>query len=182
MLLGAKIEACSHYGDRAVACEYHPFVAAVHSAYAQHRPLVLSPEMLWLLVAQGFANHVNLNAESMRHHFVPFEGKKKVVVRRDEFLKGSPENDWAGTYNEFAGKLVQFIGKENHDRIVWSFSTTGLEERAANDLVLMDAMKSYFEFGMATACGIPYVALEGTAEDWSRLHDKAEELGNVFSR
>ena len=94
-LLGAKIEACSHYGDRVVPSEYHPFVAAVHSAYAEHRPLVLSPDMFWLLVAQGFANHVNVNAEAMRHHFVQFEGKKKVVIRRDQFIKGSPENDWA---------------------------------------------------------------------------------------
>ena len=180
MLLGAKIEACSDYGDRVVPSEYHPFVAAVHSAYAEHRPLVLSPDMFWLLVAQGFANHVNMNAEAMRHHFVQFEGKKKVVIRRDEFIKGSPENDWAGAYSEFAGKLVEFIGKENHDRIVCPFSTTGLVERAANDLVLMDAMQSYFEFGCSTACGIPSVTLEGTAEDWSKLHDKTEELGKAY--
>jgi hypothetical protein len=180
MLLGGKIEACSHYGDRVVACEYHPFVAAVHSAYAEHRPLVLSPDMFWLLVAQGFANHVNMNSEAMRHHFVQFGGKKKVVVRRDQFIKGSLENDWAGAYNEFAGKLVEFIGKENHDRIVCPFSTTGLVERAANDLVLTDAMQSCFELGMYSMCGIPSVTLEGTAEDWSKLHDKTEELGKAY--
>ncbi len=179
-LLGAKIEACSHYGDRVVPSEYHPFVAAVHSAYAEHRPLVLSPDMFWLLVAQGFANHVNVNSEAMRHHFVQFDGKKKVIIRRDQFIKGSPENDWAGAYNEFAGKLVEFIGKEAHDRIVCPFSTTGLVERAANDLVLMDAMNSYFELGMHSLCGIPSVTLEGTAEDWSKLHDKTEDLGKAY--
>ena len=152
----------------------------MHSAYAQHRPLVLSPDMFWLLVAQGFANHVNVNSDAMRHHFVQFEGKKKVVIRRDQFIKGSPENDWAGAYNEFADKLVEFIGQENHDRIVCPFSTTGLVERAANDLVLMDAMQSYFEFGMSSRCGIPSVTLEGTAEDWSKLHDKTEELGKAY--
>lgn len=179
-LLGAKIEACSHYGDRVVPCEYHPFVAAVHSAYAEHRPLVLSPDMFWLLVAQGFANHVNLNSDAMRHHFGQFEGRKKVVIVRDQFIKGSPENDWAGAYNEFAGTLVEFIGKENHDRIVGPFSTTGLTERAANDLVLMDATQSYFDFGMVTRCGIPSVTLEGTAADWSKLHDKTEGLGKAY--
>ena len=179
-LSGAKVEACSHYGDRVVPCGFHPFVATVHSAYDQHRPLVLSPDMFWLLVAQGFANHVNANAEATRHHFVQFEGKKKVVIRRDEFIKGSPENDWAGAYGEFAGKLVEFIGQENHDRIVCPFSTTGLVERAANDLVLMDAMQSYFELSCSTMCGIPSVTLEGTAEDWSRLHDKTEKLGKAY--
>jgi hypothetical protein len=45
----------------------------------------------------------------------------------------------------------------------------------------MDAMQSYFELGMATGCGIPSVTLEGTADDWSRLHDKTEELGRAYS-
>ena len=178
--LGSKVEACSHYGDRVVACEYHPFTSCLHDSYAEHRPIIFSPDMFWLLIAQGFANHVNMNAEVMRHHFVDFQGKKKVIVRRDGFLKGSPENDWAGAYNEFAGKLVEFIGQDNHDRIVCSFSTTGLVERAANDLVLMDAMQSYFEFGCCTLCGIPCVTLEGTVEDWERLRDKTERLGEAY--
>ena len=182
MLLGAKIEACSHYGDRVLPSEYHPFVAAVHSAYADHRPLVLSPDMFWLLVAQGFANHVNANSDVMRDHFVQFEAKKKVVVRRDQFIKGSPENDWAEAYNEFGSKLVEFIGQENHDRIVCPFSTTGLVERAANDLVLMDAIKSYFELGMVTRCGIPSVTLEGTAEDWAKLARQDRGTGQDLRR
>ena len=179
-LLSAKIEACSHYDDKVVPCEYHPFVGAIHDAYASHRPIVFSPDMFWLVIAQGFANHVNQNAEKMRHHFVTFEGKKKVIVRRDEFIKGSPNNDWGGAYNEFADKLVEFIGQENHDAIVCPFSTTGTIERAANDLVLMDAMQSYFEFGMCTFCGIPSVTLEGTAEDWEKLRNKTESLGNRY--
>ncbi len=89
------VEACSRYHIQLVAnvC-FHPVVAAVHLAFNDHRPLVLSPDMLWLLVAQGFANHVNANAEVLRPRFVKHRGKVTIKVRRDDFVKGSPENPW----------------------------------------------------------------------------------------
>ncbi|MBL7775710.1 MAG: DUF4419 domain-containing protein, partial [Saprospiraceae bacterium] len=37
------------------------FLYAVYRAYAEHRPLVLSPDMVWLTILQGFSTHVNLN-------------------------------------------------------------------------------------------------------------------------
>ena len=40
-----KVEACSHYHGQIVATPYHPFVAAVHAAFKDHRPLVVSPDM-----------------------------------------------------------------------------------------------------------------------------------------
>jgi len=45
---------------------YHPLAAAVHCAFAQHRPLVLTPDAVWLTVAQGFAQHVNTHSKN-RH-------------------------------------------------------------------------------------------------------------------
>jgi hypothetical protein len=33
----------------------HPLLAAVHVAFAEHRPLVLSPDTIWLTIAQGTA-------------------------------------------------------------------------------------------------------------------------------
>ncbi|HUQ06910.1 MAG TPA: DUF4419 domain-containing protein, partial [Kofleriaceae bacterium] len=36
---------------------FHPFVAAVHAAFDEHRPLVLSPDAVWLCIAQGLATH-----------------------------------------------------------------------------------------------------------------------------
>src|SRR5689334_11391555 len=50
-------------------------LSAVHMAYAAHYPLVLSPDAIWLAIAQGFAQHVNANAERLRGKFVRYEGK-----------------------------------------------------------------------------------------------------------
>ena len=61
------VEACTRYHGRLLAdVSYHPVVAAVHRAFMEHRPLCLSPDMIWLMIIQGVANHINAHAEELR--------------------------------------------------------------------------------------------------------------------
>ena len=151
-------------------------VGAVHTAYDQHYPLVLSTDMIWQCVAQGFAIHVNKNAEKLRHMFVEHEGKKTIAVRRDEFVKGSPDNDWEGVFGDFSDEIRKNVGDEIHSLLTPEFSTTGPVERAAAQIVLMDAFKEYFEYEVQTSCGIPEITLEGTVDDWKKLREKTLSL------
>jgi hypothetical protein len=153
----------------------HGFMEAVHLSYAQHYPLILTPDSVWLTIAQGFGTHVNANAEALRKRFVQHEGKKMILIERDNFLKGSPDNDWQGCFNEFSDELAKDIGKKR-DLIVSNFSTTGAIEKATSELVLMDSMKSYFKYAVRTLCGIPNVTLTGTVEDWRSIRTRAENL------
>ncbi|MDI1449994.1 DUF4419 domain-containing protein [Polyangium sp. 6x1] len=179
---GARIEACGSNLDALVTCAdghavrlAHPFLLAVHEAFAQHYPLVLSPDDVWLCIAQGFGMHVNVYAEELRGRFVKHEGKVKIVVRRDGFVRGSPENDWPGCFAEFSDRIAEHVGKVR-DLVVADFSTTGPVERAASEVVLMSAMRAYFSFELLTMCGIPEITLLGTAEDWRNVRRRAEFL------
>jgi hypothetical protein len=82
---------------------------------------------------------------------------------------------------DFCEQITERIGGDNSVQIVTSFSTTGLVERAANAIVLMDTVKSYFRYRLRTRCGIPQVVLEGTADDWERLRDRTESLGKTYA-
>lgn len=180
-LVRSPLEAVSRLpkGDRAVAdLGMHQFVAAVGTSFASHYPLVLSPDSVWITIAQGLANHINRHAEDVRKKFVAHEGKVQIVIRRDSFMKGAPDNDWEGAFAEFSERIREHIGPVNHGMIVSDFSTTGAVERAASEVVLMDAMQSYFEYGMMTMCGIPDIELAGKVEDWERLRHKVD--GWVF--
>src|SRR5262245_7992184 len=54
--LGTPVEACSHYRGRFVAgVRSHPLIGALHGAFCDHRPVCLSPDIIWLTLAQGFA-------------------------------------------------------------------------------------------------------------------------------
>ncbi len=101
--LDGKVESCSQYHGQLVAnVRLHPLIHAVHWAFATHRPISLSPDIIWLTLTQGLAYHINANAEQLRHHFVKNEGKETIAVQRDDFVKGSPENPWPEVFNEFS--------------------------------------------------------------------------------
>jgi hypothetical protein len=169
-------EACSRYHGRLVeGVAAHPVIAALHRAFTQHRPLCLSPDMVWLLLCQGAAHHINLHAEDLRSRLVRHQGAVRIVVRRDDFVKGSPENPWGEVVGEFSARIREHAGPV-HDRFVPRFSTTGPAERVAAEIVLLDAVKSYFRYVLDTLCGIPAVTLEGTAEDWQELAERAREF------
>lgn len=145
----------------------------MHTAFAEHYPLTLSPDDVWLCLAQGFALHMEANAEALRSKFVRHEGQLTLSIVRDNFVKGSPENDWQGCFAEWSDAIAAHIGKKR-DLVVADFSTTGPIERAASEVVLMSAMKNYFSYLMLTRCGIPQITLLGTVGDWQSIRRRAE--------
>ncbi len=154
----------------------HPFLSALNTAFHQHYPIILSPDMIWLQILQGLASHVNANAEALRQHFVAHEGKKLIEIRRNGFVKGNPGNDWEGAFAEFSSQMRSHIGDETHDLIASGFGTTGPAEQAAMNVALMDAMQSYFAYSATTACGFPEITLEGSEDDWRALRLRAARL------
>jgi hypothetical protein len=173
------VEACARYHGRLVGrVAFHPFVAAVHRAFKDHRPLCLSPDMIWLLVCQGVANHINANANELRPHLVRHRGQVTLDVRRDDFVKDSPENPWPEVFNEFSAQIRGHVGP-SLDRFLPGFTTTGPVERAAAEVVLLEAMRSYFAYDVLSFCGIPAIVLEGTPEDWRAVAERARSFADL---
>jgi hypothetical protein len=99
-------------------------------------------------------------------------------VRRDDFVKGSPENPWPEVVAEISTKVRDHVGPAL-DLFLPAFTTTGPVERAVAGVVLLDAVRSYFTYDMDTFCGIPAITLEGSAEDWKAVADRAEQFGSL---
>jgi hypothetical protein len=158
-----------------VACdEDHALLSAFRIAFYDHMPLRLSPDVVWVTLARGFALHVNLHAERLRHRFVGHVGKEKLVVKRPDFTPGA-DNPWPEAFDEFSGQLAQRTGGLAA-LVQADFSTTGPVERAVSQLMAMETFKSYFEYVLMAGCGIPSITLTGTAADWRKLRQKAQQF------
>lgn len=156
----------------------HGLLAAVHLAYAEHRPLALAPEHLWLCVLQAIARVVEEEPERHRKLFVAHEGKELVKIQRDEFIAGSANNDWAGAVRE----LGDGVRARSSERAKSFLAPSGASEtgQIACEVSLLGAMQSYFELEVHTLCGIPTITLEGSAQEWSELRERTallDELG-----
>lgn len=156
----------------------HPLIEAAHISYACHYPLLISPDIIWLCILQGLSQHINENPISLQERLIlPNLSNNLIEIRRDNFEKGSPNNDWQGCFLEFTEKLSLLV-KDNIkvDDIMNDFSTTGPIEKAVSGLAFMDCFKSYFKFGLKTLCGIPKIILTGTPKDWKKILERTEKL------
>lgn len=171
----SRIEQAYASRARLVACtDVSPLVQMAHDAFYEHRPIALSPDAIWFTIAQGFATHVNLHAESLRQRFVRHEGKIKLLVTRPDFLLGQP-NPWPEAFAAFSDQIAEHVGKLR-ELVVADFSTTGPLERAATEVVVMDTFQAYFEYAMMCGCGIPRITLRGTPDDWRSIRLRAQHL------
>lgn len=173
--LPQRCEAAACNLQRLIKSSTHGFLSAVDTAFDRHYPLVLSPDDVWLCLAQGFATHVNLHAEALRGRLVRHEGKVQISVRRDDFVRGSPSNDWPGVFSELSDRVCEHVG-EKRELIVADFSTTGPVERAASEVVLFDTFQPYIVYSVITLCGIPEITLLGTVADWLSIRNRAERF------
>jgi hypothetical protein len=157
--------------------DYHSFFQGMYMAYSDHRPFVLSPDMVWLLISQGFAQHVNNNSEQLRHYFVSYSGKTTLTVRNDNIKLNDPNSPWEKVFPEFTGQIDAAIGSDLSKTLTADFTTTNITSRVASQITMMEAMKPYFEYVvMRVGCGIPRITLEGTPDDWRKVYMKANQL------
>ena len=171
-----NIIAKSEAPDSLVSYRYHSFFQGMYQAYADHRPFVLSPDMIWLLISQGFARHINANQEAMRDYIVDFSGKQSLIVKTDKQLE-DPTLSWNEIFPQFTEQIKKQVGNSLVETLTCNFSTTTPLEKIASEITIMESVKPYFEFiVIRIVCGIPEITLEGTPEDWEKVLSKAKSL------
>jgi len=167
------IEACSGEDRRLMTgVSFHPLVFAAHVSFCFHYPLTLSPDMIWLLIVQGVAEHVNANASKLRAEFVQHQGRLLIGIDRNDLIRGLPGQPWQEVIAQFAARIRDHIGETTSDLFVPRFSTTGENEKTACQVALMYGLGQYFELKLKTICGIPRITLEGRPDDWSLLVER----------
>ncbi|MBM2816140.1 MAG: hypothetical protein HW421_2902 [Ignavibacteria bacterium] len=176
-IVDSNIIAKSKAPDSLVIFGEQSFFRGMYQAYADHRPFVLSPDMIWLLICQGFSLHVINNSEELRNYFVDFSGKISLIVRNDCIRLNNPDSPWESVFPEFTEQISKFTGRELINTLTCDFTTTTPVSKVASEITIMVAMKPYFEYiVMRFVCGIPEITLEGTPEDWQKVLDKAKYI------
>jgi hypothetical protein len=155
----------------------HPFLTGILNSYIDHRPFVISPDIFWLLISQGFARHITQNAEELRSQMVNFEGRKTLTIISEKIQLGNPQSDWSSIFPQFNAQINNYTGKKLVGILTSDFTTTTPTSKIVSQVTIMEAVKSYFEFKVIiVGCGIPRITIEGTAQDWKKLLEKTKYL------
>lgn len=152
------------------------FFQMLVTAFAEHRPVVISPDVIWVLICQGFSHHINQNPELFRNRFVDHKGKEEIIVNvcgtEDLTLK-----EWGDIIVGFAKQVEKNTKNKKAGALVADFSTTGPTEAIASRITLLDTVKPFFEFIVhRILCGIPFITLLGKPEDWEKIISNVQHL------
>ncbi|WP_299552191.1 DUF4419 domain-containing protein [Seonamhaeicola sp.] len=150
------------------------FLLMLQIAFNQHKPIAISPDDLWLLICQGFSEHIKLYSEDFKDIFGVDE-RQTIQVRRDDFVIGD-DNPWEDVFPEFSKKIAQSINEDLYSNIILNFSTSTKKEINAFEIAFMDSMSSYFDYEFITICGIPEIEIRGTIEDYHKIINALEGL------
>ncbi|MFD0599689.1 DUF4419 domain-containing protein [Catellatospora coxensis] len=151
----------------------HPLLSAVAHAFIDHRPLVLSPDAVWLTIAAGVAQHLRLHADELRPQLVRHAGRKLMNVDHD-----GPMPIDAQSWQQIVEQWTKLLDGEVADAALFAcdFSTSTEVERTAARVVLLDAYSPYFVYWLTCVCGIPSITLTGTVEDWRRIRARVDVI------
>ena len=147
-------------------------------AYKNHYPITVTPDMIWILILQGFSRFMEKYENLVRERFVNFTGKKDLKVERLDYSPQSATKEvWDGIMKEFVEKIGKNVGQETIDNLECNFSTTSPAALVTSQVSIMSAMKQYFTYRVLMAgCGISSITLEGSLQDWEKIKSKLEFL------
>jgi len=159
--------------DKPINCNSginNAFVGTVYFAYANHLPLRLRVEDFWIQIMSIFSRVIDEDPEKYRTKLVDWLDKKDIIVEDcsndiQNFIEAL-KNKLADS-NEFTKKMTQpFSG------------STDMEKLVINAMCL-ESLKEFCNYGMMPICGIPYVILEGTVDDYQELLNRTMALHEI---
>ncbi|MBO5932318.1 MAG: DUF4419 domain-containing protein, partial [Bacteroidaceae bacterium] len=119
------------------------FFNGMREAYANHRPVVFSPDIIWTLISQGFANHINNNSKKYKDLLIKSDAEKTIVANIGADLANT---DWPEVINTLSSSSADNMKSKLGQLLVCDFSTTTQVEKAASQIIMLKAVESYFEF------------------------------------
>ena len=149
-------------------------------AYKNHFPITVTPDMIWLLILQGYSRFMDKYSELVKEKYVNFSGQKTLYINRyGEGIRNLSDEGWNGIIDEVVEQIGEHVGEETISNLQSDFTTTNAATLIASQATIMSAMKHYFKYEvLGGGCGISYITLEGSLEDWEKIKSKLEYLTN----
>ena len=177
IVLNTKLPPSKKWDEKKIwSLGYHKVLLGYLDSFIDHCPIKVSPNVIWQLILNAFSRHVGDNSERLRNKFVNFEGIKDLNVIKVGSLKDIYKYE-KEIIEELVEKISQNVGSQLVDALTPNFSTTTNKSLIAGKVSIMSAFKRYFRYrGSMQVCGIPFILLEGTLEDWEKILAKLKFL------
>lgn len=163
-----------HRHQKLIGTYNNAFLQTLQFCYNDHRPLTLSPDVLWLTICQGVSIHINQHFATLKSSLLKKGKPDRLVVRNDSLQFG--EHAWQALIDSISEQADVYT--TNNARLFFSggFSTSGPVEKTAYNICMLESYKKGFQYVGESGCGIPVIKLKGNKADWQNLYNRLQLL------
>jgi hypothetical protein len=141
-------------------------------AYADHLGVCLEPAMVWHTIMCEISTHISKHVEQYRSLFTTTPDKQTITYLGDA--------EWDIDPREFIYELRKRIPMGT-DSFLLKFSSPPPMYDVALAAVFCEAMSPYYNY-MMLSCGIPFVDVQGTVEDWQKIIRAMTDLESKLTK
>lgn len=149
----------------------------LQECYDKHRPLILTPDAIWLTICQGVSLHVNQHFDSLQGVLFNENKPDEIIARNDSLANDADQ--WANLVNDISDQTIAYTNADIHDFFVPEYSTTNSATKMVYQINLLETYEKAFTYVGESGCGIPSIKLEGYKKDWVAIYNQLDQL-DVF--
>ncbi len=147
--------------------QHRNYLDYLRMCWVHHRGAVVSPDLIWHVVANEIATNIKDNATKYASMFTTTPGTKQEI----RVMTGDPQ---LLPLDSIELELMLRVPSDVN-LFIPNFTTTNKNAHFAFIAAFADAMQVYYNYSMMM-CGIPKIKILGTDEDWNKL---IENLGKL---
>ena len=154
------------------AVYHNNYLSYLEEAWRNHLGIILTPDIIWNLLLTQLAEIVGKSPDKYASLFTTTPGVKQEI---------SVPYDGPG-YILPLDRVIEQLGElvpTNTASFLPHFSTTDEYAELAHYATFCDMVSPYYNYSMY-CCGIPWIDVLGTGEDWIKLKDSWDEIAKLF--
>lgn len=154
----------------------HAFLDLFITAWNEHRPVRLSPDAVWMVLLEGLIASARAHPQTTRKDLVRHqEGKIPLLATLPASfpLQTGSRRSWELVAHQLLDSMDRHVVGRRHKDLQVRFTTTTPTRALAHRFRILDLYQEFFDYRGSVLCGIPWIHLEGSSQDWRTLREKA---------
>lgn len=135
-----------------------------------HLGVVFTPDILWYTILCELAQIVKENPDGYRHLFTNSPERQEISVFSD--------SDTVMPLDSLSKSLSNTIPSDS-TAFLPEFTTSSKRSQSAFQLCFCDMASPYYDYSMY-CCGIPYVDVRGSKDDYIKIISNLENIAKLF--
>lgn len=142
-------------------------------AFRKEVPLIINVEDYRTHLLSELATWVNCDPEKFKSLFTISDKKETLTVEIPNIYE-CKEKDFTDLVNKWISQM------NVNDDVKSIFKSKETIHDMCNKIALLDIGKNYYNYESTTMCGIPWITIEGTVEEWKQLYMDVQKVFRKF--